>query len=741
MTSTNGAEKNAVIGAATAAGEGRRFFAFISYSHQDEIWAQWLHKALETYRVPSRLVGQTTAAGLIPRRLTPVFRDRDELASATDLNRKVNEALSESANLIVICSPRSATSRWVNEEVLAFKRLGQSERIFCLIVDGEPNASDLAGREAEECFAPALRFQLGTDGQPTAERTEPIAADARAGKDGKGNARLKLIAGMLEVGFDALKQRELQRRNRRMAAITALALIVMAITTTLAITAVIARHDAERRQKQAEDLVGFMLGDLNDKLQEVSRLDIMEAVDNHAMAYFESLPTTDVTDEALEQRAKALEKIGSVRYAQGHLPAAMESYQAALKLSGRLADAAPNDADRQIAYSRVWAWVGYTDWYQGKLDAAQQSFESAQSVLQRTVSHSADDPELIYQLTAVENNIGHVLEARGKLDEAEVLYRQMLVHCRQLVSGKVAKALWTAQLGAAHNNLGKVALMRGDLATAIAEYSADDAIESKLSASDPKNNDQLSNTFTVRAILGRTLALSGDVENGMRDLQQALDIAERLMKVDPTQTGTEEDLALYQMQLSRLLRLTGKLPQAKVLTGESLQAFAKLTKQDPANADWQREFAEVRTEHAAQASADGDRNNARVEAQAALDMLAPLLAKKPDDRALLLAAVNAKLLLATVTDDAQAAQQLRQDALSAINAVKSGTSDPRLLALQVEALLGLDKKPEAQPLIKRLWESGYRDLALITVLQRERIDYPVNTAFQERLQAASNKDS
>ncbi|HEY8011274.1 MAG TPA: hypothetical protein VIE67_09775 [Rudaea sp.] len=544
---------------------------------------------------------------------------------------------------------------------------------------------------------------------------------------------------MLDVGFDTLKQRELHRRNRRMAVVTALALVVMLVTTALAITAVIARHDAERRQKQAEELVGFMLGDLNDKLQEVSRLDIMEAVDDKAMGYFASLPTTDVTDEALKQRAKALEKIGSIRFAQGHLPAAMESYRAALKLSGRLADAAPNDADRQIAYSRDWAWVGYTDWYEGNLDAAQQSFESAQTVVQRAVSHSADDPELIYQLTAIENNIGHVLEARGKLDEAEALYRQMLVHCKQLVAGRAAKAVWTAQLGSAHNNLGKVALTSGDLATAIAEYSADDAIESDLSAKDPKNNDQLYNTFTVRAILGRTLALTGDIETGVRDLQQAIDIATQLIAVDPTQTGVQENLALYQMQLSRLLRLAGQLPKANALTAQALQAFARLTKQDPANADWQREFAEVQTEHAAQTFAGDDKNETRKQAQAALDMLAPLLAKQPDDRAILLATVNAKLLLASVTDDAQAVQQVRQDALSAIKAVKSGTSDPRLLALQIEALLGLDKKPEAQPLIQRLWESGYRDLALVAVLQREHIDYPINEAFQQKLQAATAK--
>src|SRR5579863_3587683 len=452
---------------------GSRYRAFISYSHQDQIWAQWLHKALESYRVPSRLVGQTTAAGVIPARLAPVFRDRDELPSATDLNRKVNQALAESANLIVICSPRSATSHWVDEEVLAFKRLGHADRIFCLIVDGEPNASDLPGRAAEECFTPALRFQIGADGEPTRERTEPIAADARPGKDGKNNARLKLIAGMLDVGFDALKQRELQRRNRRMAAITAMALLVMVVTTALAISAIVARHAAERRQKQAETLVNFMLGDLNDKLAQVQRLDIMEAVDNQAMSYFQSLPTTDITDEALEQRAKALEKIADVRMNQGHLDAAMDSFQAALKLSGPLADAAPDNAARQVAYSRLWAFVGMTDWYQGKLDAAQQGFQSAQQILERVPSRAASDPELIYHLTSIDNNIGHVLEARGKLDQAAAQYEKMLVHCKSRVVGKVVKTEWMSQLGSAHNNLGKVALMRGDLATAIAQYRAD----------------------------------------------------------------------------------------------------------------------------------------------------------------------------------------------------------------------------------------------------------------------------
>jgi eukaryotic-like serine/threonine-protein kinase len=714
-----------------------RYRAFISYSHQDKSWAGWLHKALETYAIPKRLVGQVTAFGVIPKRLAPIFRDRDELASATDLGRKVNEALEQSSNLIVICSPPSAASRWVNEEVLAFKRLGRSDRILCLIVDGEPNASELPGRETEECFASALRYHLGADNTLSHERTEPIAADARAGKDGKTNAKLKLIAGVLNVDFDALKRRELQRRTRRMAAFATLSLIVMAVTTTLAITAVIARNAAVRRQKQAENLVDFMLGDLNDKLAQVSRLDIMEAVDDHAMSYFQSLPTTDVTDESLTQRAKALEKIGSVRMDQGHLPAAMDSYQAALKLDAKLADAAPDDISKQLAYAEIWAFIGMDHWQQGQLDAAQQGFTSAQTVLERAEQHTAKSPQLQFQLATIDNDIGHVLEARGNLDEATNQYRSTLAICEKLVAQQPDNAEWMASLGVAHNNLGKMALMRGDLATAVAQYTDDDKIESKLADHDPNDNNQRESMQIVRAILGRTLALAGDTTTGTRYLQQAVELANQLTAVDPHNTGFQERLAQYGTQLSRLQRLHGELSSANVLTTHALAIFLALTRQDPANSAWQREFAEAKLERAEQLLAVDDADAARTQVQAAQQILDPLCAKQPDDRATLLATVNAALLLASMTSDAQAAQQFRNNALIAIQAVKSGKDDPRLLALEAQALLSLDKQTQAQAVIHKLWISGYRDASLLAVLKRERIDFPINTAFQQKLLAVT----
>jgi len=181
-----------------------KYWAFISYSHRDQAWAEWLHRALETYRVPRRLAGRESADGALPRRLFPVFRDQEELPSSPNLSGAIDRALQQSRYLIVIASPHAAVSKWVDQEIARFRALGRSERILCLIVDGEPHAALQPGSGLLECFPPALRTEDGI---------EPIAADVRPGKDGKAAARLKLIAGLLGVGLDELRRRE-QRRRR-----------------------------------------------------------------------------------------------------------------------------------------------------------------------------------------------------------------------------------------------------------------------------------------------------------------------------------------------------------------------------------------------------------------------------------------------------------------------------------------------------------------------------------------------
>ncbi len=259
--------------------------AFLSYSHHDSEVAGWLHEALEDFRVPPRLVGKLTDQGAIPKRINPIFRDRHELAAAGDLGEEIEEAIAGSRFLIVLCSPHAAQSRWIDEEIACFKKMHREDRILAAIVDGEPFASDMPGREGQECFPPALRVHYDRRGRPTAQRSEPIAADLRPSGDGRHTGLLKIVAGLLGVGLDDLVQREAHRRQKRLYGLTAASVAGMLVASGLAYTAIDARDEARDQRREADKLVGFMLGDLRQKLEPIGRLDVLDSVGQRALAY------------------------------------------------------------------------------------------------------------------------------------------------------------------------------------------------------------------------------------------------------------------------------------------------------------------------------------------------------------------------------------------------------------------------------------------------------------------------
>ena len=230
------------------------YAAFISYSHADQAIAGWLHRRLETYRIPRALVGGASPFGPVTRRLLPVFRDRDELPASGDLGEGLRAALGRSRYQIILCTPRAARSHWVNEEILTFKRLHGEANTLALIAEGEP----FSGGD-DECFPPALRYHLGPDGLLSTVPAEPIAADLRRGKDGRRLAVLKLIAGLTGLPLDALVRRDAVRHHRALLLLTTLSILVAAITLGMATYANEQRRIADQQRVAADNTLKFLV--------------------------------------------------------------------------------------------------------------------------------------------------------------------------------------------------------------------------------------------------------------------------------------------------------------------------------------------------------------------------------------------------------------------------------------------------------------------------------------------------
>src|SRR3990170_1043965 len=156
-----------------------KYRAFISYSHADTASAKWLHRGLETFHIDKDLAGRETATGAIPKALRPIFRDRDDFTAGHTLTEQTLAALDASYAMIVICSPASAKSQYVNEEIRLFKSRHPDRPVIPLIVGGKPGDPEL------ECFPPSLKFRVEADGKITDEPVEVLAADAREEGDGK----------------------------------------------------------------------------------------------------------------------------------------------------------------------------------------------------------------------------------------------------------------------------------------------------------------------------------------------------------------------------------------------------------------------------------------------------------------------------------------------------------------------------------------------------------------------------
>ncbi|WP_010545045.1 toll/interleukin-1 receptor domain-containing protein [Sphingomonas elodea] len=366
-----------------------RYGAFISYNHADRARARWLHRALERYRIPARLVGRPASFGPVPRRLGRIFRDIDELPAASDLSAEVCAALAESACLIVVCTPAAAASQWVAREIALFRELHPDRPVLAALFDGDP---------VEAMPATLLH---GADGVGP----EPLAADFREGRDGRRLALLKLVAGAVGVSLDALVQRDAQARVRRVTKVTLAAAVLLLAMAALTILAVRARGEAELRRSQAEGLVEFMLTDLRGRLKEVGRLDVLRAANERALAYYGEQTLQDLPPDMLARRARALMTMGEDALEAKDSARARAAFVEANRVTGSLVQREPKAYDIVFAHAQSEFYLGLLHFEADDFARAEPHFEAYAALARQLMALNPADPRSAEEIAYSSGNL------------------------------------------------------------------------------------------------------------------------------------------------------------------------------------------------------------------------------------------------------------------------------------------------------------------------------------------------
>jgi len=417
----------------------RRYRAFISYSHRDERLTRRLHRRLESFRVPAALRTDGATERQLPARLGPVFRDREDLASSARLSGSIEAALDAAEALIVVCSPAAVASHWVGQEIRYFREKYPERPVLAFVVAGDPTA-DPRTAGAVAAFPRELLF----DGaNPDAPPGEPLAADARSEGDGFNAAFLKLAAGLLGVPYDALRRREMRRRQQRWMLAIGASLLLSAVMSYLAWDATLARDVARRAQSQAEL-------ELESERQTRNFLLSVFRLADAERARQDSVTVREVLDRAVKRidttrfsrpavKSRFLATMGQAYSSLGLHKRSVELMQQSLDLNPG-DELSPEDASQRIENQIELADVYFA---MGEYDKATQSLDDLASAAARgsaaTAIQLARAANIMGDVQAYrENDVAALAaynEAIGKLAEANASSEEAALVRSRSVSG------------------------------------------------------------------------------------------------------------------------------------------------------------------------------------------------------------------------------------------------------------------------------------------------------------------
>ena len=623
-----------------------KYKAYISYSHRDSRWAKWLHRALESYRIPRKLVGTKTAGGEVPARIRPVFRDRDDLSSASNLGDTVQQALADSENMIVVCSPDAVASHWVNEEIRQFAQLGKKGRIYCVIADGEPPGVGTIST----CF-PAALAEIGLH--------EPLAADIRAWADGKHLSKLKLVSGMLGLPLDQLRQRDLQKRQK-VWALAALASIALAAVLIVAVTARIA---AQQRRDSGESLVVYKLNELRTTLNvadDPANLSRLKEWNQQELARL--VTEAGPEENALVSSAMELREQGIGYWRKGELGQAMEKFQDSWVLLAETYRRDRGDLETFFELGQAEYWIGLIYKDLGAMEAADASFNAYAEITRQLIVQQPENAEWVLEMAFALGNLGEMQMVRdaSRPERALQLLQSALEYNQIALVLDPKNSYYQSELGQSHAFLADAQRGICDLEGALDSRTKQVALEEELFASDSENLDRMKFLAFAYSGYGAVQVEMGRNDSAIESYEKAL----RLMR--PFVLANPEAMYESRFMLDRKLRLilmkaTGEDPEHNWNAMQELeQEWQRFLQADGAQDDNIRFHVSFLLAWATFAQASDVTETTAQLLGEAQEEITRLLEKLPSDR------YARNLLMSTVFQSWELTQELPPESLMAL---------------------------------------------------------------------------
>lgn len=198
-----------------------------------------------------------------------------------------------------------------------------------------------------------------------------------------------------------------------------------------------AQQHAQKKQLEAESLLGFMVGDFADKLRSVERMDLLDGISNKALEYF-----TDQTDDSSSlfsfsdnkaqfnnrfQYAQTLEAMGEVAYSRGKTDEAFTAFENARTRLEALLKIQPNNLELLTLAGANAFWLGQLAYDQNNHQATEQMFKKYHAYSKKMYALAANDFNSIMELSYSSNSLGSLYIEKSNYSAAKKNFAESLL--------------------------------------------------------------------------------------------------------------------------------------------------------------------------------------------------------------------------------------------------------------------------------------------------------------------------
>jgi tetratricopeptide (TPR) repeat protein len=186
------------------------------------------------------------------------------------------------------------------------------------------------------------------------------------------------------------------------------------------------RRRAEAAREQAEQVLNFIVFDLQAKLTSLGGRALLDDIQKQVDTYYERMGSMGETNTVLRRKAVNDTNRGDLSFNRGNLAAAVTAYQSALRIQEQLAARDPANTEWQRDLSVSYERIGDVQRTQGELATALSAYQQGLQIAERLAARDPANTEWQRDLSVSYERIGGVQRAQGKLDDAIAAYRKQL---------------------------------------------------------------------------------------------------------------------------------------------------------------------------------------------------------------------------------------------------------------------------------------------------------------------------